>query len=226
MESTFNKITHTVSDTVKNGVKIIEDRLLSPMYFYFIFAWVVTNWKFIYVLFFVDNQFVLENKGLMKVDYLSQMYSIEWFLPLIHSFLELFLIPIISSFIIIWWLSIISEKFFKKYEEHQMNKRVIKRDVEYREKVRYATFERKIREEEIDEVEKIIKYENNDDFNQSLDDHHQEIKIAGVSMLPSEVLYKTDYEAYKDALEDYTDHLAEIGEDLAVQAEIDRRRGK
>lgn len=223
MENTFTKAADAVSDTFKSVSEVTKERVFAPMYFYFIIAWIITNWKFVYTLMFVDNQFIWETQKVLKVDYLVQMYSIEWFTPLLDSILELLVVPLISSFVLIWWLSILSEMFFRKYEEHQVNKRVIRRDVEYREKVHYAKAEREIREEEFDNP---IKYQDNRDFNERLDEDHEELIIAGIPLSPSEALYKADYLGYKAALDDYINQQVEIGEDTAIQAEVDRRRGK
>jgi len=218
METTFTKITDTVSDTFKNMIEMSKERLFTPMYFYFILAWIVTNWKFTYTLLFVDNQVIWDTQHFLKVDYLSQMYGFN-----LWSAFHLFLIPISVSYLVVWWFSQVSERFYKKYEEHQTNKRVIKREIDYKEKLGYAIAEREIREQKFDDK---LQYNDNRDFNEWLDEHNDEVSVGGVSMLPSEVLYKTDYLAYKTASDDYINQQVQMGEDLAVQAEIDRRRGK
>lgn len=223
MDETAIKITDTISGAIQSVIEITKERIFTPMYFYFLGSWIVTNWKFVYTLFFADEETILRTQNMLKIEYLSQMYSTEWFLPLWNTVLKLIVIPAISSFMIIWWLSILSEMFFRKYEEHQMNKRVIKRDVEYREKVHYAKSEREIREQEFDNR---IKYENNSDFNESLNEKSESINIGGTVMLPSEVLYNTDYKAYVAALNEYIDYQTQMGEDIAIQQGIDRRRGK
>src|SRR3989344_28205 len=152
------------------------------MYFYFLGAWIITNWKFVYTLLFVNENTILQTHQMLKVDYLVQMYSFEWFFPLLHSAIKLFIVPFISSFVVIWWLSKLSEVFFQKYEEHQMNKRVIKRGIEYKEKLSYAISEREIREQEFDNR---VKYEDNVDFNDWLDEQNKEVEIAKTTMLPS-----------------------------------------
>ena len=218
MENTFTKVTDTVSDAFKSVAEITKERIFTPMYFYFVTAWIVTNWKFVYTLLFVDNQVIWDTQEVLKVDYLAQMYGFNWW-----SAFHLFLIPIFVSYLVVWWLSLVSEKFYQRYEEHQTNKRVIKREIDYREKLGYAISERQIREQKLDDK---MQYNDNRDFNEWLDEHNTEVSVGGVPMLPSEVLYKTDYLAYKTVLDDYIDHQAQMGEDLAVQAEVDRRRGK
>lgn len=223
MDEVTTKITDTFSNAVKSVVEITKERIFTPMYFYFLGSWIIANWKFVYSMFFTDEETILRTHQMLKVEYLLGLYSAEWFLPLWYSALKLFIIPAIFSFVIIWWLSILSEMFFRKYEEHQMNKRVIKRDIEYREKVHYAKSERVIREQELDNR---IKYENNSNFNESLDERYSSVTIGKTVMSPSEVLYNTDYKAYVEALNDYEGYMAQMGEDIAFQQEYDKRRGK
>lgn len=218
MENTFTKVTETASDAFKSIAEITKERIFTPMYFYFIIPWVITNWKFVYTLLFVNNQVIWDTQGVLKVDYLAQMYGFN-----LWSIFHLFLIPIFVSYLVVWWFSLVSEKFYQRYEEHQTNKRVIKRKIEYEEKLGYAISEREIREQKFDDK---IPLDRNTDFNEWLDEQNDLVKIGEVSMLPSEVLYNTDYKAYQAALEDYVDYQVQKGEDLAVQAEVDRRRGK
>lgn len=218
MESVIEKIAHTASDALKSASEIAKERIFTPMYFYFLGAWIITNWKFVYVLLLADEHVILGTKGILKVDYLAQMYGFNF-----NSALHLVIIPIITSYLIVWWLSIVSEKFYQRHEEHQMNKRAIKRLVEYREKVLFFKSQREIREQQLDDA---IKYEDNREYNDQINASNPEVQVNGVPMLPSEVLYKTDYLAYKTGLDEYLGEQAEIGEDIAVQAEIDRRRGK
>lgn len=218
MESTVEKITDTVSDAFKSIAEIAKERIFTPMYFYFLGAWVITNWKFVYTFFFADEALVLQHTGMLKVEYLTQIYPHDW-----TAVFPLFVIPFGLAYLAVWWFSIVSEKFYKKHEEHQMNKRVIKREVAYREKVAYFKSEREVREQQLDHQ---VKYEDNRDYNEQIDESNPEVEVNGVPMLPSEVLYKTDYLAYKAGLDEYNNEMVQKGEDLAVQAETDRRRGK
>ncbi len=212
-------MTAAISNTVDKMTEIVRERFFTPMYFYFLTSWAVVNWRFIYTLLFVDNDFIWTHFSMTKVEYLASMYGNNWFLACLH----LLLIPASASYFAVWWLSKLSERFFRRYEEHQMNKRAIQREVEYREKVAFVKGQREIREQELD---KRIPYEQNEEFNHSLDDSQPLVQIAGVELLPSETLYRTDYEAYKEQLAEYEANLMQMGEDLATQAEIDKRRGK
>lgn len=195
MEIPLSKITETASKAFEKAGEIVQDRLFSPMYFYFLISWVITNWKFVYTLLFVDQETILKMQGILKVDYMAQMYHLD-----VSSALHLFIIPLISSFVFVWWLSLISKKFYQKHEENQMEKRTVLRKIEYTEKVEQAKSEREIREAVFDIQ---IKYEEHADFNDSFDEDYEKITFGKITLLPSKVLYATDYEAYKEALVDF-----------------------
>lgn len=204
MDNSLSKITETVSGVITKAGEIVQERLFSPMYFYFFIAWTVTNWKFAYVLLFVDEKTILLTQRMLKVDYLSQMYRLDW-----SSVLHLVVVPLISSFVFVWWLSRLSTVFYQKHEETLMEKRSAKRGVEYLEKVERVKSELEARKKIFDTR---IKYEDQKRFNDSMDDNLEKVSIAGTSMLPSEVLYNTDYEAYKEALREFQSEVIESDE--------------
>lgn len=193
MKDEFNKIKEDLKE-------VISERFYSPMYFYFIIAWIVTNWKFVYVLLFANQENVFNEEGISKISLLSQLYSFDSLLNISVSVLHLVIIPATFSFVAVWLLSIWSEKFFKKYETHKQNKRVIQREIEYRERFRFVQAENKIKKIEQEQGKKDIEYTENEDFNNSLDEVEESIEVGGISFKPSEILYNNDYEAYKEAL--------------------------
>lgn len=205
MDNAISKITDTTTDAIKKASEIIHERLFSPMYFYFLIAWIITNWKFVYVFLFVEEETILRTQWMLKVDYLARMYQWDF-----SSCLHLVVIPAVSSFIFVWWLSVLSTKFYEKHEENQAEKRTVKRKVEYSEKVDEAKSQFEIRKLAFDPR---VKYEDNKKFNESMDDNFEKITVAGISMLPSEVLYNTDYQAYKDFLEDFQNEVVNKEED-------------
>ncbi len=204
MDNSLSKIVGTASDAIEKAGEIVQERLFSPMYFYFFIAWIVSNWKFAYVLLFVDEKTILVTQRMLKVDYLAQMYGLDW-----SGILHLVIAPLISSFVFVWWLSLLSTKFYRKHEENQMEKRSAKRAVEYAEKVEIAKSEGEIRKAIFDTR---VKYEDQKRFNDSMDENFDKVNIAGTSLLPSEVLYNTDYEAYKEALEEFQNEVTESDE--------------
>jgi len=217
-EKTTSKISDVVSGVVEHVIELTKERIFTPMYFYFLIAWIVTNWKFVFILLFVDNQFIWDTQKVLKVDYLSQMYGYD-----LLSLSHLLLIPFVFSYLAIWWLSQISENFYQRYEEHQMNKRVIKRGIDYKERVVNAMAEKQVRKEEIDNK---MNYEDNSDFNEWFDEQNEALDVGGISLSPSEALYKTDYVAYKAAFDEYLDQQEKVVEDIVAEQVLNKRRGK
>ncbi|MBJ2124487.1 hypothetical protein [Flavobacterium sp. IB48] len=184
-------------EIIKDTKEVVIERFFSPMYFYFIMAWIIYNWTFIYSLLFVDS----DKFKKFKIDYLLSFYPTNSFWDYVCNFWHVILGPSVSTYILIWWVSIWSEKSFERFEQYKSNKRTIKRKLEYEEKVTVAKEERKIRNEESDKNS--IKYIDNEDFNDWFDDSNETVMIAGLSYKPSEALYNTDFESYKEALEEY-----------------------
>lgn len=190
----MQETTEKIKDEV---VEVLKERFFSPMYFYFILAWIVANWEFVYVVLFGDTSLVVNGAQVSKIDLIFNFYKFDTLSNASLSLLHLFVVPAIFSFAAVWWLTIASEKFFEKYETFKQNKKVIQRKLEYAEKVRFAKMESEVREAEFNG--KDIRYEDNEEFNDSLDELGP-VEIAGVILSPSQVLYDRDYEAYKEAL--------------------------
>lgn len=189
---------------IKDGIEeIVKERFFSPMYFYFIIAWFVTNWKFVYVFGFAESTFSINGEQISKIEYLWSAYPIDTFEHVLMTVIHLFVVPALFSWFAVWKLTSISELFFERYETYQQNKRVISRELEYKEKVRFFNIQREIREAESDK--KDLKFEENKTFNAYLDNTQETVMVGGVSMRPSEVLYNTDYEAYKESLKEWQD---------------------
>lgn len=208
----MEKAIEAITDGYKDLAEIVKERVFSPMYFYFIIAWVITNWKFSYSLVFLAPEFIYETEKISKITYLTKFYSAELWWPLICSASQLLIIPAASTFFIVWCLSKASEKFYEKTEKHKQNKRAIKKAIEYTEekvvklKLNYAreAFEK----EENVLIKKIdnasIAYKDNDEFNSWFDDTNgDKVEISNLEFYKSEILYYTDFEAYKWALNEW-----------------------
>lgn len=184
-------------ELLEDTKEVVLERFFSPMYFYFILSWIIYNWTFIYSFLFVESK---ELKKL-KVDYLLSFYPVNSFSNIALNVWYVFLGPAISTFLFIWCFSILSELSFKRFEQYKTNKRTIKRLLDYEEKVKIAKEEREIRDQESD-LPTII-YNDNKDFNEWLDSSQENVMVGSLSYSPSEVLYNTDYQSYKEALEEY-----------------------
>jgi hypothetical protein len=194
-------------EIIKDTKEVVIERFFSPMYFYFIMAWVIYNWTFVYSLLFVESTIFKK----FKLDYLLSFYPTKGFEDYLHNFWYVLLGPAVSTYILIWWISIWSEKSFKRFEEYKLNKKTIKRLLEYKEKVKIAKEEREIRDQESDKPE--IRYIDNQEFNAWLDASQENVKVGTISFSPSEVLFSTDFDSYKDALEEYNNRVIEEEEE-------------
>lgn len=93
----------------------------------------------------------------------------------------------------------------------------------YAAKVIEAQNQRKIRDTESDKNR--IAYEHHEDFNEYLDSLEDLVEVSGYKFRPSEVLYRNDYEAYKEALEGYMNTMEDAG-DFYQQQQNEIKRGK
>ena len=149
----------------------------------------------------------MESKELkkLKVDYLLSFYPVDSFSNIALNVWYVFVGPAISTILFIWCFSILSELSYKRFEQYKTNKRTIKRLLDYEEKVKIAKEEREIRDQESDKPE--VRYIDHEDFNKWLDDSQDNVVVGSLSYSPSEVLYNTDYQSYKEALEEYNNQV-------------------
>lgn len=188
-------------ELLEDTKEVVLERFFSPMYFYFILSWIIYNWTFIYSFLFVESK---ELKKL-KVDYLLSFYPVDSFSNIALNVWYVFVGPAISTILFIWCFSILSELSYKRFEQYKTNKRTIKRLLDYEEKVKIAKEEREIRDQESDKPE--VRYIDHEDFNKWLDDSQDNVVVGSLSYSPSEVLYNTDYQSYKEALEEYNNQV-------------------
>lgn len=194
-------------EILKDTKEVVIERFFSPMYFYFIMAWIIYNWTFVYSLLFVDSTKFKK----YKLDYLLSFYPTSGFWDYVHNFWYVLFGPALSTYVLIWWISIWSEKSFKRFEEYKLNKKTIKRLLEYKEKVKIAKEEREIRDQESDKPE--IRYNDNQEFNEWFDSSQEVIKVGKLTLTPSEVLFNADFASYKVALEEYNNRDTEEEEE-------------
>ena len=188
-------------ELLEDTKEVVLERFFSPMYFYFILSWIIYNLTFIYSFLFVESK---ELKKL-KVDYLLSFYPVDSFSNIALNVWYVFVGPAISTILFIWCFSILSELSYKRFEQYKTNKRTIKRLLDYEEKVKIAKEEREIRDQESDKPE--VRYIDHEDFNKWLDDSQDNVVVGSLSYSPSEVLYNTDYQSYKEALEEYNNQV-------------------
>lgn len=182
-------------------IEVIKERAFKPMYFYFIIAWTITNWNFLYVFLFENEEFILKNKSILKSEYLESIYQWDFGFEGLYSISFLFIIPAFSTYFVVWWLSKLSVKFFMKNEEHLERINSVKKLVLEKEKYYFENEMIRIRKE--DELKNQIRYDANPDFNEDFDSTNEDINILGVNILASQALYDNDYKVYESALKDF-----------------------
>ena len=105
-----------MSDTsteIKESVKdYIVAKLNSPFYTTFIISWCLWNWKIFYITIFIDSQLLLQEKGFLKIDYLTSFYS--WTNHFWFTILHLVALPFLSAFFILYVISWITYLFLEE----------------------------------------------------------------------------------------------------------------
>lgn len=202
-KNTADEIKETAKEIYNNVSEVLTERVFRPMYFYFIISWSIINWKFLYVFLFADEKIIVEQKSILKVEYLSSLYEWSSWQETSYSLFFLVVLPAISAYLVVWWLSLLSEMFFEKNEQYKLNILSIKRRLEYKNKVDFAKEQRAIRDAEADK--KDIRYEDNAEFNDDFDSVSEDVILAGANFKPSEVLYNNDYDLYVEALKEFNE---------------------
>ncbi len=99
---------------IKNSInKILNERLTSPFYGTFILAWLVWNWRILYLSFFVSEDKIETDKISYIIEKFSDLKYIV-FLPLISTIILITLIPFITNRA--YWISLL-------YNQWKVNKR-------------------------------------------------------------------------------------------------------
>ena len=202
-KNTVDDIKETAKEIYNNVSEVLTERVFRPMYFYFIISWSIINWKFLYVFLFADEKIIVEQKSILKVEYLSNLYQWSSWQEASYSLLFLVVLPAISAYLVVWWLSLLSEKFVKKNEEHKERIKSVKKLILEKEKFYFENEMVQLRE--IESKKQQIKYEDNSEYNDYLDGLQDNITIGNITILPSRALYENDYVAYKVGLDEYKD---------------------
>ena len=197
MADPLENITDTTKEIAQDAKDVIKQRFFSPMYFYFGISWIITNWKFVFALLFIDSDDIYGE----KLDYLIDFYPLSNFWISVWSISKLILIPALSSYLFVWWFSRLSERFYKRNETFIMNKMAIKRGLDYDFKRQEKVESIELRELEV--AERVVSYQDNIEFNEDFDSLNETISLSGTTLLPSQVLYDSDYDLYIETLNDF-----------------------
>lgn len=205
----------------KTTGKILEERVFSPMYFYFIISRVLWNWKFVYVLLFVDQSNLMRE----KLDLMTSFYTFDSCWNFWLSLLHFLLWPVFTTWLAIQPLTWLSNKITKYYEKKQQDKRLEIHKLQFKEILLKAYEEKQQQEKEAEKLK--IEYKSNSEFNDWIDQtfapsEWEGIQIGEVTGFPvSEALYYTDYEAYISLLENYKN---DIKNDVSFLLQDDQKR--
>jgi|SRR3989344_2445801 len=116
-------------------IKTANGRLTNSLYGTFFISWLVFHWNFVFSIFLLDDEKILQISGLLKNDYLWQKYFNLSDLYFWFSWV----MPFILTYIIIWklpkWILLDA---YDKTEEYETEKKIIK-----------ITQQRKIEQEDV-----------------------------------------------------------------------------
>lgn len=196
--------------------KILEERVFSPMYFYFIISRVLWNWKFVYVLLFVDQSNLMRE----KLDLMTSFYTFDSWWCFLLTVLYLLWWPLFTTWLAIQPLTWLSNKITKYYEKNQQVKRLEIHKLQFQEILLKAYEEKQQQEKEA--RKNMLEYKKNPDFNDRIDNEYPSIEIWEMTGFPvSEALYHTDYQAYISLLENYKN---DIKNDVNLLLQDDQKR--
>lgn len=202
VENVEKNVMDKIWDSLNSMGKILEERVFSPMYFYFIISRILWNRKFVYVLLFVDQTGLIEE----KLNLMSSFYSFDGWWSFFGMLFGILLWPLCTTWLAIQPLTWLSNKVTKYYEEKQQVKRLEIHSLQFQEKLLKAYEEKQQQEKEA--RKNMIEYKANPTFNDRIDNEYPSIEIWEMTGFPvSEALYHTDYQAYISLLENYKDEI-------------------
>jgi hypothetical protein len=108
----------------------VKDRLTSPFYGYFIFVWLLVNWKFLYISLLVSQDKIFEKTGLLRHEYLASLIPKGW-----GGWWCFVLFPFLLTIFIFWILPYGTRIFFRKDIRNKKALRIIELQEDKAEKV-------------------------------------------------------------------------------------------
>lgn len=115
-----------VDDINKSFWKNLNERISSPFYGAFIISWLFWNWKVWYVTFFIDSNLLLQEKGVLKINYIISIYASETIWSFILSFSHLIIFPFLSAWFFIYIFPKMTCKFYAKSLETENENKLTK----------------------------------------------------------------------------------------------------
>lgn len=112
-----------IKESCKNN---LNEKISSPFYGTFIVSWLLWNWKIWYVTFFIDSDLLVNDKHILKIDYIINIYNVDNFLNIFYSVGHILILPLLSSLLIVYLMPIITCRFYKKSLETDNANRLLK----------------------------------------------------------------------------------------------------
>lgn len=110
------------NEVVQSTQIAVSDRLSSPFYGYFIIAWIVTNWHFLYISFFIDQEKLFEKTGLLRNEYL---FSILPQYQELQFWWKFFILPLALTILFFWVFPYGTRVFYRKSIRNQKALQII-----------------------------------------------------------------------------------------------------
>lgn len=156
----------------------LEERLASPFYGYLITSWVFLNWKIIYVAFFVSQDNILKQTGLLRYDYLREIFPVLWSIQFWFHFV---LYPLLITFCFFWVFPLITRIFLRKYLRNKIENKII----EAQESQRVS----KVEKEKVKAEKELITAQLN-----------KAKEVKKIEQETPEILWAKEFEEYKKSL--------------------------
>ncbi|MFA6386447.1 MAG: hypothetical protein WCW04_01625 [Candidatus Paceibacterota bacterium] len=119
----------------------IKERMISPFYGYFICSWFLFNWKIFYVAFFVSQDNIISQTGLLRHQYLQKIFPILGSLDFWCYFV---IYPFVSTIIFFWIFPYITRVYYRKSLK---NEKALKK-IQIQESIEIKKEEKKLIQEE------------------------------------------------------------------------------
>ncbi len=117
------------NDVVVSAEDTLKERISSPFYGYFLISWIIFNWKFIYIAFFVSEEKIFQKTGLLReeylwlnspVDVLGNIFQFVLY-PFMFSLFAIFVLPYISQ--LFFWKSVLNKRALLNIEK-RLNEKI------------------------------------------------------------------------------------------------------
>jgi hypothetical protein len=133
------------NELVQSTQGAVNDRITSPFYGYFLIAWLLVNWRFLYAAFFINEDVLFAKKGLLRDEYINLIFPHT----VVNLVLYSLLIPIGITFLFFWLFPYGTRIFYRKSIKNQKALRII----ELQEMQQEKREEKKLVKEELEILE-------------------------------------------------------------------------